>query len=90
MLTDASLQDAVMDRIGSDPRIPDAAEIAVSAQEGIVTLRGTVERFSQRRAAADDANQVEGVDGVDDELKVDLRAGDRRDDDEIRASPCRP
>src|SRR5690242_5006875 len=84
MLTDTSLQDAVMDRIGSDPRIPDAAEIAVSAQDGIVTLRGTVERFSQRRAAADDANGVDGVDEVDDELKVDLRAGDRREDDEIR------
>lgn len=89
MLTDTSLQDAVMDRIGSDPRIPDAPEIAVSAHEGIVTLRGTVERFSQRRAAADDAKRVEGVDEVDDELKVDLRAGDRRDDDEIRGVALR-
>ena len=84
MLTNTSLEDAVTDRLGLDPRIPDATEIAVSADSGTVTLRGTVERFSQRRAAVQDANEIDGVDYVDDELKVNLIGADRREDDEIR------
>src|SRR5690242_10803002 len=67
-----------------DPRLPDSAEIAVSAADGVVTLRGTVESFSQRRAAADDAKQIEGVYEVDDQLKVNLIGDNRREDDEIR------
>ena len=84
MLTNTPLEDAVIDSIDRDPRIPEALEIAVSADGGIVTLRGTVERFSQRRAATEDARKVEGVYEVDDQLKVNLIGADRRDDDEIR------
>jgi osmotically-inducible protein OsmY len=50
----------------------------------MVTLRGTVESFSQRRAAADDARKVEGVYDLDNQLKVSLSGADRRDDDELR------
>lgn len=84
MLTNTSLEDAVTDSLGLDPRIPDATEIAVSADGGTVTLRGTVERFSQRRAAVQDANKIDGVDYVDDQVKVNLIGADRREDDEIR------
>ncbi len=51
MTTDLSLSDAVIASLSGDPRIPDAGLIAVDAERGIVTLRGTVESFSQRRAA---------------------------------------
>jgi osmotically-inducible protein OsmY len=54
MLTDTPLADAVIANLDSDPRIPDSLEIAVAADDGIVTLRGTVESFSQRRATAQD------------------------------------
>lgn len=84
MLTNTPLEDAVVDSLDLDPRIPDATEIAVSVDGGAVTLRGTVERFSQRRAAVEDANKIDGVDEVDDELKVNLIGADRREDDEIR------
>jgi osmotically-inducible protein OsmY len=84
VLTNTSLEDAVTDSLGLDPRIPDATEIAVSADGGTVTLRGTVERFSQRRAAVQDAGKIDGVDYVDDQLKVNLIGADRREDDEIR------
>jgi osmotically-inducible protein OsmY len=84
MLTDTPLADAVLANLDLDPRIPDSLEIAVDASGGGVTLRGTVESFSQRRAAADDARGVEGVDDVENQLKVSLRGEDRRDDDEIR------
>ena len=73
-----------MDSLDLDPRIPDPIEIAVSADAGVVTLRGTVERFSQRRAAVQDVKQIDGVYDVDDQLKVSLAGADRREDDEIR------
>ena len=57
MLTDTPLADAVTANLDSDPRIPESLEIAVAADDGIVTLRGTVESFSQRRAAAQDASR---------------------------------
>jgi osmotically-inducible protein OsmY len=82
--TYTSLEDAVMDSLDLDPRIPSPVEIAVSADGGAVTLRGTVERFSQRRAAVDDAKKIDGVYEVDDQLKVNLAGADRREDDEIR------
>jgi osmotically-inducible protein OsmY len=84
MLTDTPLADAVLAGLDLDPRIPDSLEIAVDADGGTVTLRGTVESFRQRRAAADDAYMVEGVYDVDNQLKVSLTGADRREDDEIR------
>jgi osmotically-inducible protein OsmY len=84
MLTNTPVADAVTDSLDQDPRLPDSTEIAVSADAGVVTLRGTVESFSQRRAAADDAKKVDGVDEVDDQLKVNLIGDARREDDEIR------
>jgi hypothetical protein len=73
-----------MASIDRDPRIPDANEIAVSVDDGLVELRGSVENFSQRRAAGDDAHKIDGVYEVDNQLKVNLIGADRREDDEIR------
>ena len=84
MLTNTSLEDAVTDNLGRDPRVPEPLAIAVSADDGLVTLRGTVESFSQRRAASQAASKIDGVDEVDDQLKVNLIGADRREDDEIR------
>ena len=86
MLTNTPLEDEVIDSLELDPRIPDSIEIAVSADGGIVTLRGTVESFRQRRAAVEDARKIDGVYEVFDELKVNLLGSDRRDDDEIRGA----
>jgi len=86
VLTNTPLEDAVMSSFDLDPRIPDSLEIAVSVEDGIVTLRGTVESFGQRRAAVEDTRKIEGVYEVDDQLKVSLRGSDRRDDDEIRGA----
>jgi osmotically-inducible protein OsmY len=49
-------------------------------------LRGTVERFSQRRAVEHDARGVEGVYHVINHLQVNLLGADRREDDEIRGA----
>jgi osmotically-inducible protein OsmY len=84
VLTDTALEDAVLASLDRDPRIPASSEIAVTVDDGIVTLRGTVENFSQRRAAAHDVKSLDGVYEVDDQLKVNLVGTDRREDDEIR------
>ena len=89
MLTDNSLEDAVINSLELDPRILNSNDIAVSADDGMVVLRGSVESFGQRRAAAQDANtialqQTHGAYEVDNQLKVNLPGTDRREDDEIR------
>jgi osmotically-inducible protein OsmY len=80
------LEDDVIARLEADPRIADSAEIAVVGDGSIVTLRGTLERFSGRRAAEHDARGVEGVYEVINHLKVNPRGADRREDDEIRGA----
>ena len=81
---DTSTEDAVREVLSLDQRIPDPQQVAVSAEAGLVTLRGTVGSFSQRRAATRDAENVVGVDLVNDELKVRLLDESRREDADIR------
>jgi len=85
--TNATIEDEIRDALVLDPRIPDPAEIAVSAEAGTATLRGTVGSFRQRRAAVDDTNKVDGVYDVYDvydEMQVRLLDDSRRDDADIR------
>jgi osmotically-inducible protein OsmY len=86
MFKNSPLERGVIARLEDDPRIADSAEIAVVGDGGIITLRGTVERFSQRRAAEHDALGVDGVSEVINYLKVNLPGTDRREDDEIRGA----
>jgi osmotically-inducible protein OsmY len=86
MFKNSQLENDVIARLEDDPRIADSAEIAVAGDGGIVTLRGTVGRFSQRRAAEGDARAVDGVYEVINHLKVNLLGVDRREDDEIRGA----
>jgi osmotically-inducible protein OsmY len=87
MATDVALADAVLASLSHDPRLPNPGEIAVDARRGVVTLRGSVETFPQRRAAAEDAHKLEGVYEVHNHINVDLRRGrDRRQDHEIRGA----
>jgi osmotically-inducible protein OsmY len=78
------LDEEVRNWLARDPRIPHAAEIAVSGDGGIVTLRGTVNSFKERRAAVQDARRPPGVYEVIDELEV--RPLDDIRDDELRGA----
>jgi osmotically-inducible protein OsmY len=69
-----------------DPRVMDSDGIAVSADAGIVTLRGTVGSFHQKRAAAAAAQRVGGVTAARNELQVRLMTEGRRADSDIRAA----
>ena len=82
-MSDHELQRHVVDELDSDPKLPDGA-IAVSAQDGTVTLRGTVGSLRQKHEAKRAAKRVDGVKSVDDQLQVRLMTADRRDDAELR------
>jgi osmotically-inducible protein OsmY len=66
-----------------DPKL-DNASIAVSADDGMVTLRGTVGTFREKREAKKAAERVYGVVEVHNELQVKLMTGARRDDAQVR------
>jgi osmotically-inducible protein OsmY len=85
-MTLATIEAEIISRLELDPRIPAPDEIAVSASDGRVTLRGTVGSFAQRRAAVDDTRNSPGVEEVHDELEVRLLDEYRRDDAEIRGA----
>ena len=84
MPVNAQLINDVKERLARDPRIPHPVEVAVSAHDGVVSLRGTLGTLKQRRAAVEDANAVIGVDEVVDELRVDLLGESTREPDELR------
>jgi osmotically-inducible protein OsmY len=82
--TNATAEDDLRALLVLDQRISDPGAIAVSEDDGQMTLRGTVGSFATRRAAVKDARSVDGVDEVVDEIQVRLLDEDRRDDADIR------
>jgi osmotically-inducible protein OsmY len=68
-----------------DPKVDNAA-IAVSADDGVVILRGTVGSFRQKREAKQDAERVYGVEMVNNELQVRILDAQRRDDADLRGA----
>jgi osmotically-inducible protein OsmY len=85
-MSSATIQAEVIAKVAADRRIPYPEEIAVDASDVGVTLRGTVGSFAQRRAAGDDARQVEGVTDVFNELQVRVLDEYAREDAEIRGA----
>jgi osmotically-inducible protein OsmY len=73
----------VNDELFWDPKVDNAA-IAVSADEGNVTLRGTVGSLREKREAKKAAQRVYGVASVDDQLKVRLLGDQGRADADVR------
>jgi osmotically-inducible protein OsmY len=84
MLASTTVEDDIRASLEIDPRIPDPSEIAIVAEDGVVTLRGTVGSFRQRRAAAADAREIDQDYDVRDELNVRLLDEWAREDAEIR------
>jgi osmotically-inducible protein OsmY len=66
-----------------DPKV-DATAIAVSAEDGRVTMRGTVGSLREKREANKVAARVFGVVAVDDRLQVRILNGVKRADAELR------
>ena len=69
MMTDNSLQQAVLDELKWEPSV-NAAHIGVTAKDGVVTLSGDVSSYTEKLAAARAARRVIGVKGVAEDIKV--------------------
>jgi osmotically-inducible protein OsmY len=82
-MNDADLELAVVSELLWDPKV-DGAAVAASVHDGVVTLRGTVGSFRQKREARKAAERVAGVSSVDNELDVRLLDEDRHDDADLR------
>ena len=78
-MDDKQLRRHVLDELEFDPAIH-AADIGVSAHEGVVTLTGCVPTYLQKLAAERAAWRVRGVNAVAQEIEV--RYGDARPRDE--------
>jgi osmotically-inducible protein OsmY len=76
------LRQAVIDELEFDPSI-NAADIGVSASDGVVTLSGHVAKYSERFAAERAALRVAGIQGVANEISVRLPGVDQRTDHDI-------
>ncbi len=83
MSLDNDLTADVSDELFWDPKVDNTA-IAVSADGGKITLRGTVGSLREKREAKKAAERVFGVISVDNQLQVKLMDDDRRADAELR------
>ena len=77
------LQRDVQDAIKWEPLL-NAAEIGVTAKDGVITLTGTVDSYAKKLEAEDAAKSVRGVKAV--VVKLDIKFGsdwEKKDDSEI-------
>ncbi len=82
-MSDEKLVKYVQDELFWDPKV-DGAAIAVSANDGQITLRGTVGSFREKLEAKNDAKRVFGVRTVDNHLEVRLLNEQKREDADLR------
>lgn len=80
-LSDSEIEDAVNDALLYDPRANSFA-VDVSAVNGYVTLRGTVDNLKAKRAAEQDTRNTIGVYSVNNRLRV--RSNNELSDADIR------
>src|SRR6266571_4133462 len=83
MSFDTDLTADVSDELFWDPKV-DSTAIAVSADDGSITMRGTVGSLREKREAKNAAQRVFGVISVDNQLQVRLMNDDKRADADLR------
>ena len=82
MTHDNDLKAAVLEELAWEPSVS-AAHIGVAAHNGVVTLTGHVERFSEKQAAETAVRRVKGVLAVAEALEVKLPFDVKRSDEDI-------
>ncbi len=83
MSFDTDLTADVSDELFWDPKL-DSTAIAVSADDGAITMRGTVGSLREKHEAKKAAERVFGVISVDNQLQVRLMNDAKRDDADLR------
>jgi osmotically-inducible protein OsmY len=84
MKTNEALQKDVQDAIKWEP-VLSAAEIGVTAKDGIVTLTGTVDSYRKKSEAEDAAKNVAGVKAVVEKIEIASSSIGIKTDSEIAA-----
>src|SRR6185436_17429420 len=84
MSLDNDLAADVSDELFWDPKVDNTA-IAVSADDGKITMRGTVGSLREKREAKKAAQRVFGVISVDNQLQVKLMDDQQREDADLRS-----
>lgn len=82
MRTNEAIQQDVQSAIKWEPLLQ-AAEIGVTAKDGVITLTGTVDSYAKKLAAETATMNVAGVKAVAEEIKVKLGSWGKKDDTEI-------
>ena len=85
MFDDKGLKQAVLDELGWEPSV-NGSHIGVTAKNGVVTLMGHVETYSEKYHAEKAARRVKGVKAVAEELEVRLPFSVKHGDEEIAAA----
>ncbi len=85
MQNDLQLQKSVQDELAWEPSVT-AANIGVTAQNGVVTLTGHVGTYAEKHAAEKATGRVKGVKAVAEKIVVRLPLEIKRTDEEIAAS----
>lgn len=82
MKNNEQLQQDVENAIKWEPSMR-AAEIGVTAKEGVITLSGTVDSYSKKLNAERAAKKVKGVKAIAEDITVDYGFSDKKNDTEI-------
>lgn len=85
MKTDTEIQKNVMDELQWDP-VLHSAEIGVTVRDGIATLMGYVDSYSQQQAAENAAKRVKDVRAVAVDLVINLPEEQHRTDTDLAAA----
>ncbi|MBF4464364.1 BON domain-containing protein [Flavobacterium sp. LC2016-12] len=80
MKTNEELQRDVQDAIKWEPQLH-AAEIGVTAKDGVVTLMGTVDAYYKEIEAENAAKNVDGVKAVVEEIEIKYSSNTKSDED---------
>lgn len=81
-MTDLELKKEVETELNWEPSV-NAAEIGVSVKDGIVTLSGNIQSYTEKWSAERAAARVSGVKAVVNELEVRLPSSSERTDEDI-------
>ncbi len=81
-MNDKALRQLVLDELDYEPSI-DAADIGVTAENGVITLSGHVPSYAQKFAAEHATWRVRGVKAIAQEIEVRLPGDKKVNDDEI-------
>ncbi|CAL4869398.1 hypothetical protein MMA231_03690 (plasmid) [Asticcacaulis sp. MM231] len=82
MASDKNLKQNVLDELTWAPNV-NSAHIGVAAHDGVVTLSGHVETYSDKLDAEHAVRRVKGAKAIANEIEIKLKSDAKRDDEDI-------